>query len=1132
MEVNELIKNFVEFLEKYYQVELLEKIRKGDRFLIVDFRTLIKFNPEIGDILLDEPEETLKAFELSVEQLNPKIKNFVIRVNNLPESSQVFIRNIRSKHLNKFLTLEGVVRRKSDVRPHVTSARFECPSCGNTLSLLQLDNKFKEPSRCSCGRKGKFRLLSKELVDAQGLVLEEIPEKLDGGEQPKRLDVFLKNDLVSPLSEKRTNPGSRIVISGVIKEIPIITRSGAQSTKFDLVFEANCVDSVEEDFSDITINKEEKEKIIELSKDPRLFGKLVSSVAPSIYGHEKIKEALMLQLVGGVRKVRDDGGITRGDIHMLLVGDPGGGKCVDGNTEILLANGKSSKIKDIVENALKKNKNIIDDGTYSKINELVFAMNYEGKIEKKKATIAWKRKSPGKMLVFRTQTGKEIIVTPTHPFFISQNGFITSKKAKDFKEGEFIATPRKINLKGKNELDIKFELGKTCNLKKISIPKKINPELSRFLAYVIGDGYVQKRKSSWMITFTNNNEELLDDFGCCTKKLFGLNVKKRKPHKGKTAVEVYTCSTNLGRFLYKLNPSILEKSAEKRIPSVIKISSETNIKNFISAFLDCEADVSKDKRRINISSASKELVKDLQFLIQRLGIISQIGKKNGGVNGWKKTYYILRVSGIEAVKLVKAIPFLNKKFKYVNDVSNGIFNTNLDVVPNLNRVFIDLRKKMNVCQNSLGIARTSYQHYERGDRLPSRSKLYQIISHLKKKKLFLTEIARLDLLSTSDIFWDKIEMIKEIPPLSQWVYDLQVEDVHNFIANNIFVHNSQLLKRVGTIGLKARYVTGRGASGAGLTATVVKDEFIQGWSLEAGALVLANKGIAAIDELDKMSKEDTWSMHEAMEQQSVSISKANIQATLRCETTIIAAANPKFGRFDPYETVASQINLPSTLINRFDLIFPIKDLPDEKKDEKLASFILDLHKDDTTNDAEISTELLRKYIAYAKQNFFPKLTQAAIDEIKNYFLKLRIGAAKSGNKSIPISARQLEGLVRLSEAGAKLRLSDKVMKRDAKRAVELLDYCLRQVAFDEETGTIDIDRIATEMPATQRNKLMKIKELIIELEKQVGKLIPLEDLLKSAVEHGLEEHEVEEVIQKLKRAGDVYEPKHGFLSRI
>ncbi|MBI4141732.1 ATP-binding protein [Candidatus Woesearchaeota archaeon] len=393
-----------------------------------------------------------------------------------------------------------------------------------------------------------------------------------------------------------------------------------------------------------------------------------------------------------------------------------------------------------------------------------------------------------------------------------------------------------------------------------------------------------------------------------------------------------------------------------------------------------------------------------------------------------------------------------------------------------------------------------------------------------------TKYTLLKLLAESHIIWEKILSVTQ-QKTNEWVYDLEVEDTHNFIANGFIVHNSQMLKRMTLVAPKARYVTGKGASGAGLSATVVKDEFLQGWSLEAGALVLANKGLCAIDEMDKMAKEDTWAMHEALEQQSVTISKANIQATLRCETTVLAAANPKFGRFDPYATIAEQINLPPTLINRFDLIFPIKDLPETTKDEKMAKFILNLHQHNTETP-DIPTKLLRKYIAYARQKIIPKLTDGAIQELQEYYIKMRSSSAAQGVKSVPISARQLEGLVRMSEASAKLRLSDKVLKKDAKKSIELMDYCLRQVAFDEKTGTIDIDRIATEMPAAQRNKIVTIKEIIVELENKLGKTIPVEDVIKTASEKGMGESDVEEIIQKLKKAGDIFEPRHGFISRI
>ena len=135
-------------------------------------------------------------------------------------------------------------------------------------------------------------------------------------------------------------------------------------------------------------------------------------------------------------------------------------------------------------------------------------------------------------------------------------------------------------------------------------------------------------------------------------------------------------------------------------------------------------------------------------------------------------------------------------------------------------------------------------------------------------------------------------------------------------------------------------------------------------------------------------------------------------------------------------------------------------------------------------------------------------------------------------KSIPISARQLEGLIRISEAVARTRLSNKVTKRDAKRAINLLDYCLRQIALDEETGTIDIDRIATTVSSSQRNKIGLIKEVISDLENKLGKTIPIPDIVKEAVEKGLDEAEVDEAIEKLKRNGDVFEPRRGFISKI
>jgi replicative DNA helicase Mcm len=673
LSTTELVHGWSQFLETYYHPELLERIRKGQHYLVIDFQQLAMFSIVLADHLLEQPVEAIAAGEAAAKGLAPHaLKDFSIRTDNLPANRRIMIRDIRSKHLGQLYFTEGIVRKKSEVRPKVTSARFDCPSCGKQMEILQYENetKFREPQKCACGRRGRFTLLAKELIDVQGLVLEEASEDLEGGEQPKRMNVLLKKDLVSPMTERRTNPGAKLLMVGRIVELPKHDRTGAQTTAFDIVFDANFVDPVEEDFSELTISEEEKTEIETLAKDPRLHQKMVDSIAPSIYGHERIKEALVLQLLGGVRKERKNVPPNRGDIHILLIGDPGSGK-------------------------------------------------------------------------------------------------------------------------------------------------------------------------------------------------------------------------------------------------------------------------------------------------------------------------------------------------------------------------------------------------------------------------------------------------------------------------------SMLLKSIGRIAPKGRFISGKGVSGAGLTATVVKDDFLGGWSLEAGALVLANNGLCAIDELDKMSDDDRAAMHEALEGQTVTISKASIQATLRCQTTVLAAANPKFGRFDPFGTIGEQIDLPPTLISRFDLIFPIKDLPDPKKDERMAKFILTMHRT-AADTPPIPQKLLRKYIAFARQNIAPAISQDAMDELEAYYIKMRSSVSKGdASRAVPITARQLEGLIRLSEACAKLRLSKDIERKDARRAIELMDYCLRQVAFDEKTGTMDIDRIGSSgITATDRSKRVTILELIDHLGKEHNGPVPMEKLVQAAQDKGISMADVEELVIKLRKGGDIFEPRPGHISRV
>ena len=657
-------KNFFNF----YKKEIGKTVKLGKNIILVNFENLSSFSPLLSDMLISDPEEILQVLDLSLEE-SGLVQNPRVRLLELTESHSVKIREIRAKHLNKLIQVEGIIRQSSEVRPQVVNARFECPSCGTIISLLQIERKFREPSRCSCGRKSGFKLISKDMVDAQRIVIEESPEALIGGEQPRRMQIFLKEDLVEPKMEEKTTPGAKVMIIGILKEIPVPLPTGSIQTRFDLAIEANNIIPLEESFEDLEISEEDERQIKELAADPQVFGKLAESIAPSIYGYEEIKQSIILQLFGGVQKIKSDGNKTRGDIHILLIGDPG-------------------------------------------------------------------------------------------------------------------------------------------------------------------------------------------------------------------------------------------------------------------------------------------------------------------------------------------------------------------------------------------------------------------------------------------------------------------------------VAKSQILKFISSVAPKGRYTVGKGASGAGLTATVVRDEFMRGWALEAGAMVLSNKGVLCIDELEKMDPNERSAMHESLEQQSVTISKANIHATLRAETSVLAAANPKLGRFDPYQPIAQQIDLPPTLLNRFDVIFTLRDLPDRAKDEAIATHVLTEHQQTSTKNV-LDRFLLRKYFSYARQRIKPKLTEEAVEEIKRFYVDLRNSPSSGGNeiKPIPISARQLEALVRLSEASAKTRLSDKVTKDDAKIAINLVKYYMMQVGYDYETKTFDIDKIVTGVTTSQRGKIITVREILAKLESKLGKLIPVEEV-KKELQNKLTEKELEEALDKLALTGDIFYPRKGYVQRV
>lgn len=358
-------------------------------------------------------------------------------------------------------------------------------------------------------------------------------------------------------------------------------------------------------------------------------------------------------------------------------------------------------------------------------------------------------------------------------------------------------------------------------------------------------------------------------------------------------------------------------------------------------------------------------------------------------------------------------------------------------------------------------------------------------------------------------------------------------DIHILFVGDPGTGKSEILKSAVDISPRGLYTSGKGSTAVGLTAAVIKDNETGQMNLEAGAIILANGGIAAIDEFDKMDPSDRSALHEAMEQQTVSIAKAGIVATLKAQTAIIAAANPRTGRYDRYKTPTQNINLPPSLLSRFDLIFIVTDKPDPANDAQMAEFILQnsmegpKENSKSSKSAPIDNELLKKYIKYAKRKYFPVLTEEAKEKIKTFYLQLR-GQYDSEDAIISILARNLDALVRLSEAYAKMALRNKVLKSDVEEIIKLFKRYLKDTGYDESTGKIDMDRILVGQSRSSINKLDKMLTRLKEIfEDNNWKSLEKKNVIQILeLEENLDEKWIKDALEELVKEGTLYEPRN------
>ena len=356
-------------------------------------------------------------------------------------------------------------------------------------------------------------------------------------------------------------------------------------------------------------------------------------------------------------------------------------------------------------------------------------------------------------------------------------------------------------------------------------------------------------------------------------------------------------------------------------------------------------------------------------------------------------------------------------------------------------------------------------------------------------------------------------------------------DINVFLVGDPGTAKSEMLKFCARIAPRGLYTSGRGSTAAGLTAAVVRDA--SGiFMLEAGAVVLGDQGLVCIDEFDKMRPEDRSALHEVMEQQSASIAKGGIVATLNARTSILAAANPMFGKYDIFKNIYENVNLPIPLLTRFDLVFIVRDIPSQEKDRNIAQHIISQHGFSGTDTTSlIDIDILTKYLSYAKRGE-PALTKEAENLIMEFYLKMRNISGDDKENMITITPRQLEGLIRLATARARLLLKNKVEGEDADRAIYLFNEMLKNSGTDVNTGKVDIG-VLQGRPKSEVSKLQMFMEILRTLEGEPKSSVPEQGFVDELVKSDkFSEEEARNYIRRMIRDASIYESKPGHYNTV
>ncbi|MBI3860058.1 MAG: ATP-binding protein [Thaumarchaeota archaeon] len=1023
--------------ESLYRGRISRLISFEGKSLVVDFGDLLRYNGDLANRVLVDPDSSLTAFRTAAFETMrsenalyaDRVKReLIVRIRGIPD--QVPLRKVDTSYLDRLLAVAGMVVRTSELRPLMTEAAWVCQS-GHLTYQTQDEMALKRPPRCElCGELRNFELDRKKsrYIDFQVLRVQELPEELPPGQLPQFFDVNVEGDIVNT-----ARPGDRVVLTGVVRAVQDFSLGQIKTRLFRSQIDCSHIEVKGKEPEVIQITKEDEALIKDIAKSPDAYENLIRSIAPVILGHQPEKEAILLLLAGGSATLLPDSTKLRGDLNILLVGDPG---CLVADERVILGNGAIAKIGRMGSEHLQR------------INQQVLTGEGGGK-RAIASTFHLYRNQPVMEVV--TESGKSIKGTHNHPLLTLRN--VNGRVSRVWttldrlKVGDRIASTTFIPCTITQQVSTGFEMiphGYGPRFKG-RLPMTLDVNLAELLGYVLGDGFVDDY--SVVMSIAEPEIDILPKLSNIAKTLFGIEprtTRRLRPDRNVPMTDLYVNS--------KCVAWNLRFMKERRVPDIILRSGNEVVSAFLRWLFEADGTVfskGRGRRAVGLKAKDVELLRDVQVLLLRFGIHSRIVENA-----------LLIRRGAEIRKYAKSIGFASKKKK---------------------------------------------------------AKLEALASQAKDFQRFRGQRS------------EKVVQINHCPP--EDVFDIEVPRGHRFIANGLVSHNtgkSEMLKFTSQVAPRGLYASGRGTTAAGLSAAVIREKNVL--MLEAGVVVLADLGIAAIDEFEKMKPEDRTALHEMMEQQTVTIAKGGIYATLNARTAILAACNPVLGRYNPFQNLTENIeNIPIPLLTRFDLIFVVKDQPAPAEDDRLASHILSVHsKKGYAAPPPIEFSLLKKYISYVKR-ITPSLTKEAAERLKEYYLELRKAGGDEGQ--IPATPRTLESLIRIATARARVLQKTEVSEEDALAAVALMNRMVEDVLTDATTRKTDFG-IQLGKPVGETKNLRAAMEVFRTIEGAEKKPVERKAFKEELMKAKFTDEDAEKMIRTMFREGIVYESKPGFIRRL